>query len=125
MDKKILVWIFQTGEPLPLDGNARAMRAINLSNALVASGHHVVLWSSDFYHQEKIHRFNDYKKVQISDLLEIRLIPSPGYEKNVGFARLFDHMVLATNLKKMLGLLLLKISPKIFLKIAVKQKRKN
>jgi glycosyltransferase involved in cell wall biosynthesis len=30
-----------------------------------------------------------------------------------------------TNLKKMLGLLLLKISPKIFLKIAVKQKRKN
>jgi len=78
------------------------MRAINLSNALVASGHHVVLWSSDFYHQEKIHRFNDYKKVQISDLLEIRLIPSPGYEKNVGFARLFDHMVLAKNLKKML-----------------------
>ena len=102
MDKKILVWIFQTGEPLPLDSNARAMRAINLSNALVASGHHVILWSSDFYHQDKIHRFNDYKKIQISNLLEIRLIPSPGYEKNVGFARLFDHMVLAKNLKKML-----------------------
>jgi hypothetical protein len=49
----LLVWVFQTGEPLHIDGNnARPMRAMNLSNALVQSGHRVVLWSSAFYHQE-------------------------------------------------------------------------
>jgi glycosyltransferase involved in cell wall biosynthesis len=96
------VWIFQTGEPLPMDVNARPMRAINLSNKLTSLGHNVVLWSSSFYHQEKIHRCNSYKKIQISNNLEVRLIPSPGYTKNVGFSRLFDHMILAKNLKKLL-----------------------
>ena len=96
------VWIFQTGEPLPIDTNVRPMRAINLTEALVASGHNVILWSSAFYHQEKIHRCNSYKKIQVPDSVEIRLIPSSGYKKNVGFARLFDHMILAKNLKKLL-----------------------
>ncbi len=96
------VWIFQTGEPLPSDVNARPMRAINLSNALTSLGHNVVLWSSDFYHQEKIHRYNNYKRIRVSSLLEVRLIPSPGYKKNVGLARLFDHIILAKNLNKLL-----------------------
>lgn len=39
-----LIWIFQTGEPLHIDGgSARPMRAMNLSNALVQAGHRVVL----------------------------------------------------------------------------------
>jgi len=97
------VWIFQTGEPLPLDANARPMRAINVANAMVESGHSVVLWSSAFYHQEKVHRCDGYKKIKVSSLLEVRLIPSPGYKKNIGFARFFDHIVLARNLKRLLA----------------------
>jgi hypothetical protein len=39
-----LIWIFQTGEPLHIDGgSARPMRAMNLSNTLVQAGHRVVL----------------------------------------------------------------------------------
>ena len=58
MKKNLLIWIFQTGEPLQIDGaDARPMRAINLSNSLINSGHEVVLWSSDFYHQKKEHGF--------------------------------------------------------------------
>jgi glycosyltransferase involved in cell wall biosynthesis len=78
------------------------MRAINLANALAAAGHRVVLWSSVFYHQEKRHRFYDSDRIKISPLVEIRLISSPGYIRNIGFARLWDHFVLAFNLRRLL-----------------------
>ena len=97
------VWILQTGEPLHSDGlGARPMRAINLANALVQAGHSVVLWSSTFYHQEKSHRHNEGGDLIISPALRIRLIDSPGYSRNIGFGRLWDHFVLARNLGKKL-----------------------
>jgi len=97
------VWVFQTGEPLHIDaGNPRPMRAMNLANALVAAGHKVVLWSSAFYHQEKRHRSRSAERISISPQLEIRLVPSPGYQRNIGPGRLWDHAVLARNLSKLL-----------------------
>lgn len=97
------VWILQTGEPLHSDGpDARPMRAINLANTLVQAGHNVVLWSSTFYHQEKSHRHNDGSDLIISPALRIRLIDSPGYSRNIGFGRLWDHFILARNLRKKL-----------------------
>ncbi len=97
------IWVFQTGEPLHIDkGNARPMRAMNLSNALVDAGHRVVLWSSAFYHQEKRHRTTTAKNIMVSDNLEIRLIPSRGYRCHIGVGRLIDHAQLAFNLKRML-----------------------
>lgn len=103
MNNSLIIWIFQTGEPLQCDeNNARPMRAINLSEKLVNSGHRVVLWSSSFYHQEKIHRSRQYKIHNISDNLEIRLIPSCGYKKHVSIGRLVDHAQLAWNLQALL-----------------------
>lgn len=97
----LTIWLLQTGEPLHVDGgNPRPMRAMNLANALVASGHKVVLWSSCFYHQEKRHRMNGRKRIIVSPGLEIRLISSPGYRRNIGLGRLWDHAVLARNLAK-------------------------
>jgi glycosyltransferase involved in cell wall biosynthesis len=97
------IWILQTGEPLHIDkDNARPMRAMNLSNVLVEVGHKVVLWSSAFYHQEKRHRSITQKIIRVSDNLEIRLIPSRGYKKNISVGRLLDHAQLAFNFKKML-----------------------
>jgi len=101
--KAIFIWILQTGEPLHIDaGNPRPMRAMNLSNALVQAGHNVVLWSSAFYHQEKRHRSIKEERIRVSDKLEIHLIPSRGYRRNIGVERLLDHAQLAFNLKKML-----------------------
>jgi len=95
-------WIIQTGEPLPIDGpNTRGMRAMNLTKALNARGHRVVLWSTDFYHQEKRHRFGSDKNIRISDLLEIRLITSRGYQRNIGPARFFDHAQLGWRFDKL------------------------
>jgi glycosyltransferase involved in cell wall biosynthesis len=97
------IWIFQTGEPLHIDKeNSRPMRAMNLSNKLVDSGHKVILWSSSFNHQKKIHRSKKYSIHKVNDNLEIRLIPSCGYKKNISFARLFDHFQMAWNLKNLL-----------------------
>ena len=99
----MLVWILQTGEPLHIDDKIiRQMRAINLSNKLLDAGHSVVLWSSAFDHQNKIHRSNNYKVIKINNNLEVRLIPSRGYSKHIGFERLFDHGQMAWNLRKLL-----------------------
>ena len=90
------VWIVQTGEPLHCDvGVSRGMRAMNAANALVEAGHKVTLWSSDFYHQEKRHRYGKAKHIRISDNLNIQLIPSCGYHKNVSLKRFKDHRQLA------------------------------
>ena len=100
MNKPLTIWIFQTGEPLHLDeGNRRPMRAMNLANSLVESGHKVVLWSSSFFHQEKIFRQTKFQ-VNVSVGLTIRLISSPGYNRNIGIPRLWDHLLLANNLAR-------------------------
>jgi len=97
------VWILQTGEPLHIDeGSPRPMRAMNLTDALIARGHEVVLWSSAFYHQEKRYRSLAFQSIKVNDKLTINLIPSPGYKKNIGLGRLYDHAILARNLSKLL-----------------------
>ena len=97
------IWILQTGEPLQIDSaGLRPMRAMNLSQALIEKGHSVTLWSSDFDHFAKKHRFGRMKVIKYSDNLEIRLISSRGYESNVGLSRLIDHAQLGFNLRKML-----------------------
>ena len=99
------IWLFQTGEPLHSDKDKpRPMRAMNLANKLVESGHKVILWSSSFHHQSKTHRVRTYKKIKISEKLEIRLIPSSGYKVNISIPRFYDHCVLAWNLHKQLKL---------------------
>ena len=62
----MLVWILQTGEPLHIDNdNSRPMRAMNLSDKLVGSGHSVILWSSAFNHRIKKHRSKNMKHIKL------------------------------------------------------------
>ncbi|CAN2246021.1 RfaG Glycosyltransferase [actinobacterium SCGC AAA044-D11] len=97
------VWILQTGEPLQIDSDGfRPMRAMNLADQLTSKGHEVVLWSSDFNHFTKKHRFGREETIQVSNLLKIKLIPSRGYLSHNGFARLVDHAQLGFNLSRML-----------------------
>ncbi len=95
------IWIFQTGEPLHCDrDNSRPMRAMNLADFLVQRGHKVTIWSSNFYHQKKIHRYNETTDIKINKNLKIKLINSPGYKKNIGLSRLYDHLILGLRLNK-------------------------
>ena len=79
------------------------MRAINLANALVRHGHEVVLWSSAFYHTEKKHRSRQFTSLRVSDRLTVNLIPSPGYSRNIGVGRLWDHAAMAIHLRSLLA----------------------
>ena len=75
---------------------------MNAADALIAAGHRVVVWSSAFSHQERRHRTRDSLTLSLNPQLEYRLIASPGYERNVGLARLWDHAVMARNLRSQL-----------------------
>lgn len=104
MKKSLNIWVLQTGEPLHCDGgNPRPMRAMNLADAAVRHGHRVTIVSSAFNHTEKLHRATTFRSIEIKEGLRICLIPSPGYQSHKGLARLYDHAVLAFNLKKWLG----------------------
>jgi glycosyltransferase involved in cell wall biosynthesis len=93
------VWILQTGEPLQIDNNgARAMRAINLSNSLADKGHQVTLWSANFDHFTKKHRYKGSRTINHNTNLQIKLIDSVGYKRNQGIKRLIDHAQLAFSL---------------------------
>jgi glycosyltransferase involved in cell wall biosynthesis len=97
------IWIIQTGEPLHIDKNGiRPMRAMNLSNELLKKGHKVTLWTSDFDHFTKSHRFGKIHKVNPLPNLEIILIYSRGYTSHIGFARIFDHLQLGLNLFRLI-----------------------
>ena len=97
------IWILQTGEPLDIDNDdPRPMRAMNLSNYLVKNGHQVILWSSAFHHRDKVHRSKKYESIKINNNYQIRLIPSPGYSKNISLKRFWDHLIMSINLKKIL-----------------------
>jgi len=97
------VWILQTGEPLHVDsGLKRPMRAMNLANALIDAGHNVVVFSADFSHTDKKHRFGHYKEIKVNEQLQYRLIPSPGYRRHIGLKRLYDHWVMGCNLAELL-----------------------
>jgi glycosyltransferase involved in cell wall biosynthesis len=97
------VWILQTGEPLHIDkSDVRPMRAINLTDRLIERGHDVTLWSSDFNHSTKVHRFATGKEINISDQFSIRLIKSKGYKSHIGIGRLLDHIQLGINLNGMI-----------------------
>jgi glycosyltransferase involved in cell wall biosynthesis len=97
------VWIIQTAEPLHIDSDGlRPMRAMNLADALVSQGHEVTVWSSDFHHYTKQHRFGKNKVIKYADKLEYRLFRSMGYKNHKGITRLIDHIQMSISLLWML-----------------------
>ena len=104
IQKKLNIWILQTGEPLIIDGkNSRLMRGMNLANKLVDQGHNVLFFSSNFDHQKKLFRYNKSKFINFNSKLSFHLIDSPGYQKNISISRFYDHLVLALNLNKVIN----------------------
>jgi len=64
---------------------------MNLAKALVERGHEVTIWSTDFYHQEKRHRFGEDRCIKVSSKYTVRLVSSIGYRRHVGLRRFADH----------------------------------
>ena len=96
--KKVL--IFQTGEPIHLDNSGAPMRLINLSNYLLKNNFKVEIVTPRFYHQEKKFRKKIIVLKNKEKKIYYRFIESPGYQNNISIKRLYDHYVLAINLRK-------------------------
>lgn len=97
------VWVLQTGEPIPfVDSASRSMRAANVTDALISAGHEVTLWTADFSHQTLAHRYGRNTVLRPSENLDIRLLHSRGYRRNIGLGRMIDHAEIARRLRRML-----------------------
>lgn len=107
------IWIFNPFDAIP--GEDSKFRYWSLAEALVARGHAVVWWSSDFSHRTKTYRRSDIgdRRSELedgkteslgkldcasglsplaSDLpFELRLVKTPAYAKNVSLARIRSH----------------------------------
>ena len=100
----LTVWVFQTGEVIPWAGDSgRPMRAANVTRALLAAGHRVVLWTADFSHQNRRHAYGRHTRLRVSDELKVCFVHSRGYSRNIGPGRLFDHAQLGLAMRRLLA----------------------
>jgi glycosyltransferase involved in cell wall biosynthesis len=94
------IWLLTVGEPLPgLEDDQRILRTGMLARALVDAGQEVVWWTSAFDHSRKRHRFERDETIQADERLQLKLLHSIGYRRNISFARVFNHQGLARKFK--------------------------
>jgi len=94
--KDMHVWLLQTWEPNPIDDpNGRPWRTGILAQRLLANGHKVTWFASNFSHSTKKFRSAKPGPVEISKDFTIWLIDALGYEKHVSLRRLKDHKFVA------------------------------
>jgi len=86
------VWLLTVGEPLPrVDaGNPRLLRTGVLARRLAELGHQVTWWTSTFDHYGKRQRAEQDQLVSW-DGVDIRMLRSVGYERNVSLRRFAEH----------------------------------
>jgi glycosyltransferase involved in cell wall biosynthesis len=87
------IWINNPFDYIPGEG-ARLQRYGLLAQALVKAGHQVIWWSSDWNHLEKARRevAVGSRSRQLGDgAVDIRLIKTMAYFKNIGLKRLISH----------------------------------
>lgn len=109
------IWILNPYEPLPHEG-AVCLRYGSLAAELLAAGHCVTWWSSDWSHAHKHRRLSPSesegeggepvasRELKTGELktgkLEIKLIPVPAYDKNISLARVWNHRCYARGIRK-------------------------
>jgi glycosyltransferase involved in cell wall biosynthesis len=95
------VWLLHIGEDLPVDGPARQYRYTYLANALLNAGHRVLRWAPTFRHNTKTQRFAIDTRVEPAKNYEIQFVSSPGYRRNISFARLRAYRVLGRRFRQL------------------------
>lgn len=87
--KQLKVWLVNEGENLPGDdNNPRLQRMGLLAYELEKLGSKVTWWQSTFNHYQKKFRYHEGKEIKLTDNLEMKLIHSCGYKKNVSLKRM-------------------------------------
>jgi len=90
------IWLIEISDFLTeVDGNNRMYRVGMLCNALVASHHQVVWWSSTFNHQRRRQRFDVSTTIDLKDGYRIRLLYGPGYKNSISLRRWMHNRAVA------------------------------
>ena len=94
----MVVWIQNPFDNLPAEGY-RKQRYWLMCEAFVRAGHRVVFWTSDFSHAKKARR--DVRRETGDGGIEVRLIPTLPYPKNVCLARIRSHRAYAKEWRRL------------------------
>jgi len=85
------IWIVNPFDPLPGE-REQLGRYAHLASALREAGHEVLWWSSTFWHRFKREVDRDLVTAGAKEWgIDIRLVPTPPYTKNVSIRRLRSH----------------------------------
>ena len=95
------VWIQTPFDNLPCEG-FRKQRYWLMAQAFVAAGHAVTYFTTDFNHGTKRCRA---AVSGMMDGIDVRLIPTPRYSKNVSLGRIYSHVVYARRLERAMAAL--------------------
>ena len=83
------VWLVNEGENLPGDDDSpRLQRMGLLAYELEKLGPHIVWWQSTFNHYQKKFRYHEDKDIKLTGNLDMKLIHSCCYSKNVSVKRM-------------------------------------
>lgn len=82
----MLIWLINPYGPIPSE-SWRDYSFTMMADALTASGHEVVWWTSNFSHHFKKYRSSGWQDIKVSDKFSLRLVPTTAYKKNIGIGR--------------------------------------
>ena len=95
------IWYTKVGDPVPTSSSpTRLLRSGMLVRELSRRGHSVRWWTSTFDHFSKRHIADCESVISPWPNLEIELLHTPGYKRNVSIARLRDHRELAARFRE-------------------------
>ena len=94
----MLVWIQNPFDNLPAEGY-RKQRYWLMAEAFLRAGHRVVYWTSDFSHARK--RKREEGGARRGEGIEVRLIPTLPYSKNISLDRIRSHRAYACDWKRL------------------------
>lgn len=80
--------------PIPIpEENWREYRFTIIGKYLSSLGHDVTWFTSSFSHHFKKQRSKGWKDIEVNEKFKIRLVPTPGYRKNISLGRIFRDLV--------------------------------
>ena len=88
------IWLINPYGPIP----SEAWRDYSFSifgKYLAEQGHEVVWWTSNFSHHFKTYRSKGFSEIEVCPGFTVKLIPTTGYKKNVGFGRIIRDWIFA------------------------------
>ena len=90
--RPLRIWLFNPYGPLPGEG-WREYSYVSIGSALAAAGHDVMWWTSGFSHHFKTFRSRIWEDRALPSGMVVRLVPTPGYSRNIGPGRFWRDAV--------------------------------